>query len=104
MSSCGIHAVITSGKPKTLAEPCLLIGEGVPRIHHSDGIPVYLVIESEEGIPILQKNGRIKHLLAYPSHWSAPGKYNHDHWLHGSHEHLAWHALIPCFDGETTDD
>ena len=74
MSSCGIHGVLTDGVNRR--DPCLLIGSDVPRVHHSDGIPVYLVIESDEGIPILGKDKRLRNLLAYPSQLPAPAAYN----------------------------
>jgi hypothetical protein len=100
MSTAGIYASIVADGDST--KHCLLIGDGVPHIHHSDGMPVYMVIESERGIPIMLKDHSIRNLLAYPSSWVGPGEYNHDHWLFAEHENLAWHALIPCFDGETT--
>ena len=95
--TAGIHGVLTDGVDRK--DPCLLIGDGVPRIHHSDGIPVYLVIESDEGIPILGKDNRLRNLLAYPSHLPSPAAYNPNSWLYAHHEHLPWDALIPCFDG-----
>lgn len=101
MSDRGIHGVLTDGMHHK--NPCLLIGDGVPRIHHSDGIPVYLVIESDRGIPIRCKNAALKNLLAYPSHLPAPGGYNPDRWLYAHHEQLPWNALIPCFDKEPDD-
>lgn len=98
--TAGIYGSIVNGRE--LQERCLVIGDGVPRIHHSDGLAVYLVIESDDGIPVLMKDHGLKNLLAYPSHWPAAGEYNPKRWLFAEHEHLAWHALIPCFDGETT--
>ena len=73
---------------------CLVIGDGVPRIHHSDGIPVYQVIESDRGIPILMKDRTIKNLLAYPSTWVAPGAYNHEHWLHAEQPEAFFNLVL----------
>ena len=97
MSSCGIHAVLTDGKARH--DPVLLIGSRVPRVHHSDGIPVYFVTESEDGIPVRCKNDSLINLLAYPSHWPAAGNHNPELWLYAKHDYLPWDALIPCFVG-----
>lgn len=98
MSTRGIHGVLIDGV--NYNDPCLLIGELVPRIHHSDGIPVYVVIEHDQGIPIVGKDKRLRNLLAYPSHYPGPGEHVPDEWLYASHEQLPWDALIPCFTGQ----
>lgn len=98
MSAAGIHGVITDGMDQK--HPCLVIGDHIPRIHHSDGIPVYLVIESEAGMPVICKNGQERQLLAYPSHWPGPGEYLGHEWLFAYHEQLPWDAAIPCFNGD----
>jgi len=95
--TAGLHATITDGKRRRT--PCLIIGDGVPKVHHSDGMPVFNIIEHEDGIPIRCKNGRLRNLLAYPSHWPAHGEYTVNEWVYAKHEHLAWDALIPCFTG-----
>lgn len=99
MSYCGIHGVLTDGKERQ--DPVLLVGSRVPRIHHSDGMPIYLVLEDDAvGIPVRCKNGALVNLLAYPSHCLGPGDHDPELWLYAKHEYLPWDALIPCFTGE----
>lgn len=95
----GIHGVITDGNGQRTR--CLVIGQGVPRIHSGDGMPVYQVVEDRRrGLPVILKDGSERHLLAYPSTWVQPGNFNGDDWLYAKHENLGWDALIPCFDVE----
>ncbi len=94
----GIHGVLTDGKE--YSAPVLLVGSEIPRIHHSDGIPIYLVVEDDDaGIPVRCKNGRLRNLLTYPSHWPTPGSHDPELWAYATHERLPWDALIPCFIG-----
>ncbi len=100
MSDRGIYGVlVTDGGRVT----CLLIGEHVPRVHHSDGIPIYLVVEHPRGIPTAVNNGTktpdIKNLLAYPSHWIGPGKPS-GHWIFAYREPMPFNAMLPVFDDE----
>lgn len=95
----GLHASLTDGVVHN--GDCLVIGHGIPKIHHSDGLPVYLVTENAAGLPIELRDGTRVHLLAYPSNWPAPGDHNPDHWLELNHERLPWdgrRARVPCFD------
>ncbi len=102
MSYRGIHGVLTDGKERR--EPVLLVGAQVPRIHHSDGIPIYLVVEDDNaGIPVRCKNGNLVNLLAYPSHWPTHGTHDPELWAFAEHERLPWQALIPCFNGGDDD-
>ena len=98
MSDRGIHGILTDGIKRK--DPCLVIGDLVPRRHHSDGIPVYVIVEHASGIPIVGKDKRLRNLLAYPSHYPGPGEHMPDEWLFASHEQLPWEALIPCFTGQ----
>lgn len=75
---------------------CLLIGPRIPRIHHSDGIPVYLVVEHHHGIEISTVAGALT-LLAYPSAWPSPGGIG-ESWVYAKHERMQWNAPIPVFD------
>ena len=101
MSSCGIHGVLTDGKARH--DPVLLVGSRVPLVHHSDGIPVYLVVEGNDGIPVRCKNGSLVNLLAYPSHCPSHGEQNPGLYLFAKHDYLPWETLIPCFTGVTND-
>ena len=109
MTDRGIYGVVTDGS-ENLAD-CLLIGEDIPRVHHSDGVPVYLVVEHDQGLPVAVANGtkanRFKRLLAYPSHWPGPSTSQGEHedmhkWVYAYHEPMPWNALIPLFDLEET--
>ena len=79
---------------------CIIIGKDVPRVHHSDGVPVYMIVEHPEGLPVAvnihTKSPVIKNLLAYPSHWAAPGCQG-DQFIYAFRE-MPWNALIPVFD------
>ena len=101
MSDRGIYGSIIGAEDGN-QPTCLIIGKCVPRMHHSDGVPVYLVIEHPEGIPVvLNDDGRtsleIKTLLAYPSHWAAPGCKS-ERFIYAYREPMPWQALIPIFD------
>lgn len=98
MSSAGVHATILDAGLD--AGPALMIGAKVPRLHHSDGMPVYLVVPHPDGALIGLRGGNVMNLLAYPSHWPGPGKRTPDRVIYASHERLAWNAPIPCFDTE----
>jgi hypothetical protein len=96
MSAAGVFAdIIRNGRPDG---QCLLIGPRIPRIHHSDGIPVYMVVEHHHGIELSTVSG-LASLLAYPSAWPGPGARG-ECWLYAKHERLQWNALIPLHDGE----
>ena len=96
MSDRGIPGIITDGASDPL--DVLVIGSGVPRHHHSDGLPVYLVCEDVRGVRVVLKDNTVKILLAYPSHWPAPRDRAPERWLFADHADLTWNALIPCFD------
>lgn len=95
MSSAGLHAEIFGGGREPI--PALLIGHSVPRLHHSDGKPVYLVVEHARGVPIICRDGQHRQLLAYPTDWPGPGERS-DRVIFAKHERLPWEAPIPCFD------
>lgn len=100
MSDRGVHAWLVSDEE---SQNCLLIGKHVPRVHHSDGIPVYLVVEHPRGIPTIINNGgktpAVKNLLAYPSHWVGPGK-SSGRWIFAYREPMPFNAMLPVFDDE----
>lgn len=99
MSYCGIHGVLTDGRERH--DPVLLVGAKVPRVHHSDGMPIYLVVEDNDaGLPVRCKNGDLVNLLAYPSHCPSHGDQDPGLYLYAKHEYLPWETLIPCFTGE----
>lgn len=101
MSSRGLLAKIyQDGKP---VGDGLMIGEKVPRLHHSDGIPVYLVAAHDDGVPVSHRSGRLDRLLAYPSAWPAPGHCD-GRVIFATHERLPWLAPIPLFDVEEDPD
>ncbi len=79
---------------------CLIIGRGVPHIHHAYEIPVYLVAEHELGAAVRFKDGVVRKLLAYPSGWPGPGEATPHRYIVALHAHLAWWGGIPLFDGE----
>lgn len=98
MSTAGLYAeVFESG---LLVEHCLLIGAMVPRLHHSDGMPVYVVTEHDAGVPITLKDGSTVKLLAYSSARPGPGRRQPDRVVFTLHERLPWSTPIPLFDGD----
>lgn len=98
MSSAGIYAqVIERG---LAVQSCLIVGAGIPRIHHGDGCPVFLVTEHHLGTLIRDHKGTPHELLAYPSAWPGPGRRSADRWVYAKHERLAFDAPIPLFDQE----
>jgi len=100
MSDRGIYGVIIGGDNPARTN-CIIIGKDVPRVHHSDGVPVYLIVEHPDGLPVVvnnrTKSPAIKNLLAYPSHWAAPGCQG-DQFIYAFREPMPWNALIPVFD------
>lgn len=104
MSSAGLFATVyEDGKA---VGDCLIIGREVPRLHHSDGIPVYLVVAHDDGVPVTLLRpdkhgyqGRTVKLLAYPSAWPAIGGPS-GRVVFAKHERLRWSAPIPLFDVE----
>lgn len=91
----GIHAhVLRDGHQ---AEQILLIGAGIPRIHHADRVPVYLVLEHRRGTPIKCIDGKIRRLLVYPSGATKPGRPT-GLYVYAHHERLAFDAPLPLFD------
>lgn len=93
--TAGIHAsILRDGLP---AEPVLLVGFGVPRIHHSDGLPVYHVTEHRNGQAVRLINGKTAQLLAYPSGSVGPGRHT-GLFVYARHERLAFNAPLPLFD------
>lgn len=90
-------AIIRDGR----ATECLAIGALVPKIHHADAVPVYLVVAHELGLEVLCAGGSKRKLLAYPS--ALPGPLTHGGaYLYARHELLPWNAPIPVFDQEIT--
>lgn len=95
MSAAGIYGeIVRDGKS---AGPCLLIGKLVPRLHHADGIPVYLLTEDPHGVMVTLRNHERRFLLAYPSAWPRPGGRGQA-WLYAKQESLPFDAVIPLFD------
>lgn len=89
MSDRGVFAlVVRRGEaPKT----CIIIGKMIPRIHHSDGVPIYLVVEGPDGADDWQ---------AYPSHWPAPGLNDGKTMIYLDYRDYYRHkrtAPVPCF-------
>lgn len=96
MSSAGIYADVYD-QTGTAIGPCLLIGDLVPRIHHSDGVPVYFVTQHAGGPEISFRTGAKRHLLAYPAGWPAPGE-SRGRYVYAHHERLPWDAPVPLHD------
>lgn len=96
MSSAGIYAqVIERG---IAVQSCLIVGVGIPRIHHGDGCPIFLVAEHHLGAMIRDHQQQTHELVAYPVAWPGPGKRSLDRWVYAKHEALPWDAPIPLFD------
>ena len=102
MTTRGIYGIITDGKERR--DPCLIIGASIPRVHHSDGIPVFLVVDHPQGWPVQindgTKAGRIRRLLAYPSAWPGPGEENPGLWIYAYVEPMPFNTLVPLFNLE----
>lgn len=107
MSDRGIYASIFNGEPSNVSgsitrPSCIIIGKDVPRVHHGDGVPVFFIVEHPDGVPVAVNNGTktptIKRLIAYPSHWPAPGAESNK-FIYAYREPMPWNALIPIFDG-----
>lgn len=81
---------------------CLLIGPAIPRIHHSDGLPVYFLTDHPQGIPTVMNDGTVVRLLAYPSAWPGPGARGGS-FVFARHERLPFNAIIPVFDVREDD-
>lgn len=94
MSAAGIYAQRWRFGEKT---DIIIVGPGIPALHHSDGVPVYQVIEHERGFPVRFADGRTANLLAYPSTWPAPGGFR-GVVIYAKHERLQWKGPIPVFD------
>lgn len=101
MSDRGVYAILTDGFNKV--GDCLIIGRSIPRVHHADGLPVYLVVEHPDGILVATATGtkldKVLSLLAYPSHWPAPGGKGKN-WVYAYREPMPFNALLPVFDDE----
>lgn len=98
MSSAGIYGqVIERG---VAVAPCLVVGAGIPRIHHADSVPVYLVTEHHLGTLIRDRAHKPLELLAYPVAWPGPGRRSADRWVYAHHENMRFDAPIPLFDQE----
>ena len=97
MSTAGIHAMVYENGQAV--ESCLMVGGRVPKIHHSDGIPVYFVTTDDRGAATPCTDNVVRRLIAYPSGWPGPGLPG-KRVIVGSHERLPWDAAIPLFDLE----
>lgn len=86
----------------TLVGSALLIGQLVPKIHRSDGVPVYLLAEHPEGIPVLCADGITRHFVVYPSHLPGPAGRSWSRVIFVKHERLPFVAPIPLYDVEET--
>jgi hypothetical protein len=86
-------------------EDCLIIGRGVPRIHHADRVPVFLVTEHARGSIQRLKNARDRvPLLAYPVAWPGPGRHSRSRYIFAHHAELTFEAPVPLFDQEVTSE
>lgn len=95
----GLLAEIRQGGVKV--QEVLIIGQGVPRIHHADRVPVYMVVEHQRGSVQTLKDRRTRvPLLAYPSSWPAPGARAVDRYIFAEHAQLTWSAPVPIYDVE----
>lgn len=95
----GILAEVRDGGRKVM--DCLVIGRGVPKIHHADRVPVYLVAEHPRGSVQMLKDQRTRvPLLAYPVAWPGPGRQPEGRYIFAQHERLAWAGPVPLFDQE----
>jgi len=83
---------------------CLIIGRGVPRVHHADRVPVYLVAQHPRGSLQQLKDQRTRApLLAYPSAWPGPGTHGKGRFIYAQHAQLVFLAPVPLFDQEPDD-
>lgn len=96
MSAAGIYGELWS--PREKIADVLIIGARVPRLHHSNGIPVYQVVDHPKGSLLALHNGDEARLLAYPSDWPAPGSSGEGRYIYAKHERLPWHGPVLCFD------
>lgn len=97
----GLHAEIRVGGQKIM--DCLIVGKGVPRIHHADRVPVFLVVEHPRGSVQMLKDKRTRvPLLAYPIAWPGPGKHATDRYIFAQHAQLSFDGPVPLFDQEGT--
>ena len=71
----------------------------MPRVHHSDGIPVLYVTQHQDGPEIHYRTGESHRTLAYPSAWPAPGARS-SRYVYARHEWLPWDAPVPIYDQE----
>jgi len=102
MSTAGIHATLyQDGLPIGAA---MMTGSLIPRIHHSDGVPVYFVIQHPRGIAVTFDDGITRPMLAYPVTWPVPAERAWSKVIHAEHERLPFSAPIPVFDKEYDDD
>lgn len=102
MSHAGIYAKLVEAGPVREGDSVrdrevLIIGQGVPRIHRSDGIPVYLVTEHELGDTLSMRDGSRRRLVAYPSDWPGPGEAS-GRFVYARHENLQWDGPVRVFD------
>lgn len=95
----GLLAEVCEGGRKVM--DCLILGRGVPRIHHADRVPVFLVVEHPRGSAQLLKDKRSRvPLLAYPIAWPGPGERGIDRYVFAQHAQLAFDGPVPLFDKE----
>lgn len=80
---------------------CLIIGRGVPRIHHADRVPVFLIAQHPRGSIQQLKDKRTRvPLLAYPSSWPGPRVRGGDRYVFAQHAQLPFDGPVPLFDQE----
>lgn len=96
MSYAGIHAEVINNGMR--GDSCILIGAWIPKIHKSDGNPVYLVVTHPDGAEISFRSKQNRRLLCYPSDWPGPGKHRPGCYVYAKHERLPFNAPIPLHD------
>lgn len=93
----GLLAEIRVGGRKV--KDVLIIGTGVPRIHHADRVPVYLVTQHMRGSMQTFKDKRTRiPLVAYPAAWPGPASRSGDTFIFAEHASLKWDAPVPVFE------
>jgi hypothetical protein len=100
LSRAGIHAQLHQLGQQPV--PILITGVGVPNIHHSDGLPVYLVAQHARGLFLWLKDGVTGiRLLAYPVAWPGPGEAS-EQVIVAEHALLKWEVPLPVFGRQSS--
>jgi len=102
VSDRGIHATVYDELGERVGH-CLMIGPRIPRLHHSDGLPVMFVTEHLDGSLITDRQGQSARMLAYPSTLPGPGQWR-GRYIWANYERLPFVAPIPLHDHEQEDD